>query len=56
MFSYLARVWQTRAAKRAENQFNGASATASSERALNNCDNFFALDSGAMLPHSEITS
>jgi hypothetical protein len=56
MFSYPAGILQTRAAKRAENHFNGVAATSSGERAIDESDKYFALDSSAIIPHSGITS
>jgi hypothetical protein len=56
MFSYPAGLLQTRAAKRAENHFNGVCASSSGERASDGCNEFFALDSGDSFVHSGITS
>jgi hypothetical protein len=56
MFSYRAWILQTSAAKRAENRFNGAVASSSGERAFDEQDKFFALDSSANMLHSGITS
>jgi hypothetical protein len=43
-------------AKRAENRLNGAVASLSGERASDQRNEFFALDSSANILHSEITS
>ena len=45
-----------RAAKRAEKQFNGVDAPSSGKRSFDQHHGFFALDSGANILHSEITS
>jgi hypothetical protein len=56
MFSHPVEVLQTAAAKRAENRFNGIAAPSSGERASDQRNEYFALDSGVDFLHSEVTS
>jgi hypothetical protein len=52
MFSHQVGILQTAAAKRAENRFNGVAASSSGERAFDQRNEYFALDSGPNFPHS----
>jgi hypothetical protein len=56
MFSHRVPVLQTAAAKRIENRFNGVAAPSNGERALDQRNEYFALDSGAKILDSGITS
>jgi hypothetical protein len=56
MFSHPVEVLQTAAAKRAENRLNGVAAPSSGERASDQRNEYFALDSGVDFLHSETTS
>ncbi|MFZ2009695.1 MAG: hypothetical protein WAU76_06775, partial [Candidatus Sulfotelmatobacter sp.] len=56
MFSHRVGVLQTAAVKRAENRSNGEAAPSSGERSFDQRNEYFALDSGANILHSGITS